>query len=86
MNNRILIIDESEHYTNMIVNRLTNYGYDEVFLSTNGTDGVHKFEMLKPEVVVIDSRLSDVDGFKLCQQIKKMTNISTKVILTVKLK
>jgi DNA-binding response OmpR family regulator len=81
MNNRILIIDESEHYVLTIVNRLLNYGYEDIVTANNGTDGFSKIDLFQPRVVAIDTRLSDVDGFKLCRRIKRQYGESVKVVL-----
>lgn len=80
---RILIIDESEPYTYMVTNRLANYGYEEVYTASNGTDGLAKVELLRPDVVAIDVGLSDVDSFQLCQTIKASFNGLIKVVMMV---
>ena len=80
---RILIIDESEPYTYMVLNRLKNYGYDEVHIATNGKDGMAAIELMRPDVVAIDVSLSDVDSFKLCHDIKSSFHDFIKIVMMV---
>lgn len=81
MNNRILIVDESEHYVLVIVNRLLGCGYEDIATANNGTDGFSKIDLFQPRVVAIDTRLSDVNGFKLCRRIKKQYGDIIRVVL-----
>lgn len=83
MNNRILIIDESEHYMLMIASRLLNYGYDEIHTAFSGTDGFSKIDLVQPGVVIIETRLSDVDSLQLCRRVKREYGDHIKVVLMV---
>ncbi len=83
MNKRILIIDESEPYTYTVVNRLTNYGFEEIYTASSGQEGLLKMKLLRPDVVVIDAALSDVDSFKVCSEIKSTFQDLVKVVMMV---
>lgn len=83
MNHKILIIDESEHYVLMIANRLLNYGYDDIHTSFSGTDGFSKIDLVQPGVVVLETRLSDVDSLQLCRRIKSEYGENVKIVLMV---
>ena len=68
---KILIIDEDEKVCQILQMRLSALGYI-VSLMKNENDAITIFEKEKPDLVILDIFLSNVDGystcFKLCQK------------------
>lgn len=85
MANKILIIDESEHFVSTIVNRLLNYGYEYIYTAKSGAEGLDKIAVIKPNIVVLDTKLNDMDSFELCSSIKKLYKEKIKVLLMVRM-
>jgi len=81
MDRKILVIDDSEHYQEVIKIRLQNYGYDKCFVSKLGKDGLKRIVTVEPTMVIISTQLPDMDGFELCKQIKETYGDKIKVIL-----
>jgi len=79
---KILIIEDSRLQAKMAEEQFTKEGY-EVVLAADGKEGVQKAVSEKPDLVVIDTILPDIDGFEVCRQIKaNEASSGTKTIVT----
>jgi len=66
---KILIIDDEEDYLNLIKTILEPQGYKVIF-STDGKEGLEKLKAEKPNLIILDINMPEVNGFQLCQQIR----------------
>ena len=81
MHKSILIIDDSKDDVNLLKEHLTKLGL-KVLISMSGEDGLKKAHELKPDLVLLDLILPDIDGFDVCEQIKNDDALKqTKVII-----
>ncbi len=81
MNKKILVIDDNQDDLEIMKECLNQAGYDEIFFSESGEEGVKKAEEEAPDVVIIDTNMSGVNGFETCKRIKSFEKIKTKVIM-----
>jgi two-component system alkaline phosphatase synthesis response regulator PhoP len=65
----ILIIEGEEHIVELIKFNLESNGY-KVSYAFNGRDGIKRVEMEKPDLVLLDLMLPEVDGIDVCNRIK----------------
>ncbi len=88
MNNfgiRILIAEDSAIQAESLRRLLVAEGYS-VSVATNGAEGLLKAKELKPQIVISDIMMPEMNGFELCRHIKSDTEISsTPVILLTSL-
>ena len=61
---------------------LEHQGYPYI-CATTGSQGIANFESFKPDLVLLDRMLLDGDGAKICQQIRRVSDIPI-VMLTGK--
>lgn len=66
---KILNIDDSEVTRRVITRAMELEGYS-VTEAVNGTDGLEMTRALRPDLVVLDVKLPDIDGFEVCRTIK----------------
>ncbi|HVO65041.1 MAG TPA: sigma-54 dependent transcriptional regulator [Syntrophales bacterium] len=67
---KILIIDDDSSICETIDLYLTEEGH-KVFTAMTGTDGLNKFVETSPDVVILDIRLPDVDGFTVLEDLQE---------------
>ena len=66
---KVLVIDDEPQITEIIEAFLTNSGY-EVHVSNVATDGLELAKQLKPDVILLDIMMPDIDGYSLCNDLK----------------
>jgi two-component system cell cycle response regulator DivK len=79
---KILYIEDNPDNMRLIEKVLAARGY-EVYGAKNGLDGVSLAEELKPDMILLDINLSDIDGYEVARRIRnsRQTNLhSVKMI------
>jgi two-component system, NtrC family, response regulator AtoC len=67
---KILVIDDDRSIRETLEMYLNEEGY-EVITAPTGTDGLAKYVEASPDVVILDIRLPDVDGFRILEDLKE---------------
>ena len=65
----ILIIEDDEFLANLLRKKLVSAGY-EVFVSSNGQDGLKQIEAIMPKLLLLDIILPDVNGFHIMEKLQ----------------
>lgn len=81
MSVKLLIIEDNPQDQKIISRYLSKAGFDDVTIVANGEKGVEKAEALSPDIILLDTMLPGMDGFETCYQLKKVKNLSSKVIM-----
>lgn len=66
----ILVIDDEEDTCNLLKQLLEKF---EVYTTTTGRAGINFVKGHKPDLVLLDLRLDDMDGLKVLSKIKKIS-------------
>jgi signal transduction histidine kinase len=67
---KILLIDDSPIVCEVLKSLFEDEGYT-VFTAENGRNGIEYTKSLKPDIVMIDTLLPDIDGFCVCREIRQ---------------
>lgn len=76
---KILIVEDNEKIRNELSALLRKYNYDVVAPDEFG-DIFHEVEMEKPHLILLDINLPIFDGFYICREIRKNSNIPIIVV------
>lgn len=76
MNERILLVDDEKDIVNLLENVLRKDGYTNIRKAYRGKDAVDACREFRPEVVVLDIMLPDMDGIEVCRQIRTFSHCS----------
>ena len=77
----VLVIDDEEGIRNLLDTLLSRKGY-EVVLASNGQRGLELFHRKRPDVVVLDLKMPQMDGLTVLQQVRQLNPTQPVVILT----
>lgn len=66
----ILIIDDDEDSMAALSQMLRAHGF-HVHAATSGSEGLEKTRAIQPDLILLDIRMPDVDGFVVCAQLKR---------------
>lgn len=80
MSNEILIVDDASFMRMMIKDILTKNNFNVVGEAENGIKAVEKYKELKPELVIMDITMPEMDGIQAVKEIKKVNN-DAKIIM-----
>ena len=70
----ILIVDDEPNIQELAKLYLEKDGY-KVELAATGEEAIRKVELIKPSLVVLDIMLPDIDGFDVCREIRKRSEV-----------
>ncbi|MCI8804728.1 MAG: SpoIIE family protein phosphatase [Clostridiales bacterium] len=66
---KILVADENEQTVDLIGKILFNSDY-EIYTAYSGKVALTKIEMIKPDLIIINTDFSDMSGFDICKKLK----------------
>ena len=79
-NHSLLVIDDSLYILRILERLFTSAGYDVVSAST-GAEGLCLAQHEKPDLILLDVILPDIDGVELCRQIKADPDLSSTYVI-----
>jgi two-component system alkaline phosphatase synthesis response regulator PhoP len=68
---RVLVVDDEEDVRNLVAFNLRAAGMDVLF-AENGTDAIGSIRRDRPDLVVLDLMLPEIDGLSVCEMIRKL--------------
>jgi two-component system OmpR family response regulator len=80
---RILVVDDETYIIELLHSWLSFLGFD-VRTATTGTEALVIAAEFRPQLLVLDVMLPDIDGFELCRQIRQSGEGAGVVFLTAR--
>jgi DNA-binding response OmpR family regulator len=74
MAEKILIVEDERNIASFVAMYLKNARY-QVEIAHDGTDALQKAESVKPDLIVLDLMLPDIDGLEVCRRIRANSDI-----------
>ena len=71
---KILIVDDDENIAELISLYLVKECFDTEIV-TNGLDALESFKTYQPNLILLDIMLPGMDGYEVCQEIRKSSNV-----------
>ena len=70
---RIMIVDDEPDILDLIEKALNIEGYYNIIKISNGFSAVKACKETKPDIIILDVMLPDIDGYKVCKQIREFS-------------
>ena len=69
---RVLVVDDTDHVRNMLVDMLELDGFDVVGQAASGNDALGIVEKTAPDVIVMDYKMPGMDGLTAARAIREL--------------
>ena len=76
---KILLVDDEPDILEIISYNLTAQGYT-VFTANNGQKAIKKAQKEKPQLIILDVMMPEMDGIEACEQIRKIPELEDTII------
>lgn len=80
---RLLVVDDEDNLRSMLTAALRHHGF-EVTEAANGRDGLAQIAADRPDLVILDVMMPDLDGFEVCRRLRSEGNRTPVLFLTAK--
>jgi two-component system OmpR family response regulator len=80
---RLLLVDDEDNLRSMLEAALRHSGF-EVHPAANGRDALDAVPEFKPDLIVLDVMLPDLDGFTVCQRLRSTGDRTPVLFLTAR--
>lgn len=77
---KILLVDDEPDILEFLSYNLNKEGYD-VDTAENGIEGVKKAKILKPDLILLDIMMPEMDGIEACNQIRQIDSLANTLIV-----
>jgi len=71
MAEKILIVDDDQQTVHLVELMLSRKGY-EVINAVQGTDALNQVQTQKPDLIILDVMMPDMDGFEVARRLREM--------------
>ncbi len=71
---KILVIDDDFHVSQLVKDTFVEHGAD-VVMAVNGQEGLRQFFTHKPDLVIIDLMMPEMDGWETTERILELDNV-----------
>jgi DNA-binding response OmpR family regulator len=79
---KVLLIDDDVKITDMYKELLTANAF-EVLTANSGPEGIEAARQWKPDLIVLDLMMPEVDGWQVCQEIRTFSQVPILVLSAV---
>ena len=81
MANKILIVDDEPFNLDLLEQELTDKGY-AIERAADGREAMTKFESVRPDLVLLDYQMPDMNGLEVLKEIRKRESTVPVVMIT----
>jgi len=83
MRKKILVVEDNEQDRKIVERFLNKAGFEEILFAQTGEEGLKKVESEKPDILILDTILPDIDGFEICRRARgSSAPAELKIIIT----
>ena len=75
----ILLVDDEPDILEIVGYNLSSEGYN-VVTAENGAEAVKKAKKKKPQLIILDVMMPEMDGIEACEQIRKIPDLQNTII------
>ena len=70
----LMIVDDEPDILELLERALTIEGFNNIIKIKNGINAVSTCKKVKPDIIILDVMLPDLDGYEVCKQIRQFSH------------
>jgi len=78
--NKILVVEDNPEVAKLLELILRREGY-EVMIAEDGVDALERFQLMSPDLVLLDIMLPRMDGYEVCNNIRAQFHSTVPVVM-----
>lgn len=71
---KLMIVDDEPDILELLERALTIEGFNNIIKIKNGINAVSTCKKVKPDIIILDVMLPDLDGYEVCKQIRRFSH------------
>ena len=79
---RVLLIDDEQFYFKLIRKALKEAEY-ELEYALSGNEGLGKIQAFNPDLLIVDLKLPDMDGFQILERLRRDAKFSHVPVIVI---
>jgi len=79
---KILLIEDEDIIVELLSKKLSQENY-ELYLAKNGREGLEKMNVVKPDLVLLDIIMPEMDGFEFLEKISQNTELKNIPVIII---
>ena len=76
---KILLVDDEADILEIVGYNLTSEGY-QIITATNGVEAIEKAKKHKPQLIILDVMMPEMDGIEACEKLRGIPDLSNAII------
>ncbi|HEX2051900.1 MAG TPA: response regulator transcription factor [Actinomycetota bacterium] len=81
-NVRVMVVDDTDHVRNMLVDMLELDGFDVVAQASSGSEAISVAAESRPDIVVMDYKMPGMDGLTAARQLRRERSSQVIILYT----
>ena len=77
---KILLVDDEPDILEIVGYNLSSEGY-QVITAENGMEAIKKAKKERPQLIILDVMMPEMDGIEACEQIRKIPDLSDTIVV-----
>lgn len=77
---KVLVMEDDSFLRSVYEVKLANEGF-EVKIAGNGNEGIEIYEKFKPDIILLDLIMPEMDGFAVLEELKQNKKVKTPIVV-----
>lgn len=77
---RVMVVDDDPEYARLLIDCFSGLGYPVLYLES-GKKALAEMKSFQPEIVLLDIRMPEMDGFEVCRSIRQNPEYANVIVI-----
>ncbi|MGH9961455.1 MAG: response regulator, partial [Pyrinomonadaceae bacterium] len=77
---KLMVVDDDEQYARLLVDCFSGLGFPVLYVNS-GQKALAEIKEFRPEIVLLDIRMPEMDGFEVCRNIRRNPEYANVIII-----